>query len=328
LDRKLKQHLQGDESGCTCISAIVNFSPETNKYSLHVANIGDSRAILIKQSGKSDEPEVIGTIDHKPDDEGEKKRICAAGGFVSASFPPRLDGAISLSRAFGDFEYKQNPDFEAKDQKMSPFPDIYNWTGSSGDVLVLACDGVFDVMTNQELAKVVTSFMRQTNDIGEVCKQVLDLCLEKGSRDNMTLVIIQFSDGQDHEKHPELVVGGFFKETYQSVRDKYIEFAQDYGFSLNDPKLCQVCGKLFQNMSSCACKNAIYCSRECQKSDWKAHKQVCSARPQKESKSHQDSESNGADSARSESSKGSPRNGATSPHSGKNSKKKNKHKGS
>eukprot|EP00301_Raphidiophrys_heterophryoidea_P024663 c8080_g1_i3.p1 GENE.c8080_g1_i3~~c8080_g1_i3.p1 ORF type:complete len:411 (+),score=92.98 c8080_g1_i3:46-1233(+) len=299
MDRKLKQHLQKDQSGCTCISAIVSFSAETNKYSLQLANIGDSRAILIKQPKRGQESEVLGTIDHKPDDEAEKKRICAAGGFVSASVPARLDGAISLSRAFGDFEYKQNPDFEPKDQKMSVFPDVYNWTASRGDVLVLACDGVFDVMTNQELATLVTNLMSETKDMGDVCKQVLEDCLEKGSRDNMTVVLVQLSDGVDHERFPELVLGGFFKETYKSVRDKYIEFAQDSGFSLEDPKLCQVCGKLFQNMSSCACKNAIYCGRECQKSDWKSHKQMCSARPHKDLK---DSDA-GTDSNRSESSK-------------------------
>jgi len=314
LDRKLKQHLQNDQSGCTCITAIVTYSPDTSKYTLNVANIGDSRAILIK---KGSESEVLGTVDHKPEDEGEKKRICAAGGFVSASFPARLDGAISLSRAFGDFEYKQNPGFEAKDQKMSPFPDVYLWTASRGDILVLACDGVFDVMTNQELATAVVSLIEKNKDMGIVCKMILDECLGKGSRDNMTLVVIELSDGQDTEKHPELVLGGFEKEVHSSVKDKYIQFAQDYGFSLEDPKLCKVCDKLFQNMSSCACKSAIYCGRECQKADWKEHKQVCGARPPKDNK-----DSQGDDSARTESSTGSPRNGASSPNA--KNKKKNK----
>ena len=45
------------------------------------------------------------SIDHKPENEGEEKRINAAGGFVEDG---RVRGVLSLSRALGDLEYKLN----------------------------------------------------------------------------------------------------------------------------------------------------------------------------------------------------------------------------
>ena len=48
------------------------------------------------------EPHAL-SVDHKPDDEAEKKRITAAGGWVKDG---RVMGALAVSRALGDFEFK------------------------------------------------------------------------------------------------------------------------------------------------------------------------------------------------------------------------------
>ena len=45
--------------------------------------------------------------DHKPMNDGEKRRIEEAGGRVMIQ---RINGSLAVSRALGDFEYKQRTD--------------------------------------------------------------------------------------------------------------------------------------------------------------------------------------------------------------------------
>ena len=82
-------------AGCT--SCVCLITEDT----IYCANSGDSRAILVNKSGKV----VELSHDHKPDNDGELKRIRAGGGYVEDS---RVQGIIAVSRAIGDWEYK-NP---------------------------------------------------------------------------------------------------------------------------------------------------------------------------------------------------------------------------
>ncbi|CAM9984539.1 unnamed protein product, partial [Sphacelaria rigidula] len=69
---------------------------------LHVANVGDCRAVLCR-GGKA---QAI-TLDHKPSVPSEAARIEAAGGFVSCG---RVNGILGVSRSFGDIHCKVTPD--------------------------------------------------------------------------------------------------------------------------------------------------------------------------------------------------------------------------
>ena len=61
------------------------------------------------------------SIDHKPDDDIEKKRIMDAGGYVTEG---RVNGNLNLSRALGDMEYKSQKERVREKQLISPVPDL------------------------------------------------------------------------------------------------------------------------------------------------------------------------------------------------------------
>ena len=67
-----------------------------------VFNVGDSRSLLVR-----DRKVFFASNDHKPVNEEEKKRIEKAGGKVIIQ---RINGSLAVSRALGDFEYKQRND--------------------------------------------------------------------------------------------------------------------------------------------------------------------------------------------------------------------------
>lgn len=133
------------------------------------------------------------TIDHKPYDEDEKRRIEKAGGMVLIQ---RINGALAVSRAFGDFDYKRNNDLPAEEQQVSAKPviTVLDRTTDSDQIkdsyAVLACDGIYDVLSNENLTSYITYKMLCGEQMDQITKGCLDLCLDLGSRDNMSICIV------------------------------------------------------------------------------------------------------------------------------------------
>ncbi|CAF1248248.1 unnamed protein product [Adineta steineri] len=175
-----------DKSGSTAISCLVDSER------IYFLNVGDSRAILVSPDGRI----LLATKDHKPSDQAERQRIHEAGGTVLIQ---RVNGSLAVSRALGDFEYKNNCNRRPDQQLVSPEPEITFYAHSNKQdeqiaFVVLACDGIWDVLTNEELATYILGRMHVTDDLCEIANTVLDMCLYKGSKDNMSLVIIAFKN--------------------------------------------------------------------------------------------------------------------------------------
>lgn len=180
-----------DKSGSTAVCALI--SP-THVY---IANCGDSRGVLCRKGLPA-----VCTMDHKPTVPAEKERIQKAGGSVMIQ---RVNGSLAVSRALGDFEYKSVEGKGPTEQLVSPAPEIFVVPRNSeeDEFLVLACDGIWDVMSNEDLCKFIHTQMAITDDLEKVAASVVDQCLFKGSRDNMSIVLVAFAAAP--KTNPEVV---------------------------------------------------------------------------------------------------------------------------
>lgn len=209
LDEKIRRRTEfergEDKSGSTAVACLI--SP----HHVYLINCGDSRAISV-----SDNQILLATYDHKPVNPAERERIHNAGGSVMIQ---RVNGSLAVSRALGDYEYKSVEGRGPCEQLVSPEPEIYVHERSDKDeFVVLACDGIWDVMTNEDLKDYIRSRLKVTNDLVRISNDVLDMCLSKvsksfhlqhlctlktfqnenfsfflkGSRDNMSIIIVSF----------------------------------------------------------------------------------------------------------------------------------------
>ncbi|KAJ7341440.1 hypothetical protein JRQ81_005535 [Phrynocephalus forsythii] len=182
----------GSDSGTTAVVALIRGKQ------LIVANAGDSRCV-VSEGGKA----VDMSYDHKPEDEVELARIKNAGGKVTMD--GRVNGGLNLSRAIGDHFYKRNKNLPPEEQMISALPDIKVLTiNEDHDFMVIACDGIWNVMSSQEVVDFVQSKITQKGEDGHprslssIAEELLDCCLAPDTSgdgtgcDNMTCILISF----------------------------------------------------------------------------------------------------------------------------------------
>ncbi|CAM9766840.1 unnamed protein product, partial [Ectocarpus sp. 13 AM-2016] len=144
--------------GTTAVVAVV-----TPEY-LYVANCGDSRAVLCKEGVST-----AMSTDHKPCVYTEMSRVIRCGGQqvipgefggVARVTAPGSMVAMATSRSLGDFHFKRNYNADQSEQVVSPAAEVVCVRRTLGDeFLILGTDGVWDVLSNQE----VSDMMRASN---------------------------------------------------------------------------------------------------------------------------------------------------------------------
>lgn len=224
------EQYKNKDDGSAGIFTIASYDSTSGNYKLVHANIGDSRTVLALKQNDS-YTTIPCTFDHKPTNEEERKRIEEAGGFVQMS---RVDGQLALSRAFGDRMLK-TLHLAPEKRKVTSKPEIIINDATKEDFLFLACDGIYegDVFTRETVIKYISDQLKQNDDIATISASVLDECLKRGSRDNMSAMIIQFVDGTDYAKPTEYIPGPYFsEETDTKFQDAYAKDAQAAGYSL------------------------------------------------------------------------------------------------
>jgi serine/threonine protein phosphatase PrpC len=189
-DSALKLLEQEGDSGTT--ACVVLLTPDY----VICANAGDSRAVMSTSAGMSrlGNKALAMSFDHKPDDEDEERRIREAGGYVAGG---RVEGDLAVSRGLGDFRFKNMdvvmaatdafsdlketsegramPTMKPGEQKVSPIPDIVvqNRNPQQDEFLVIACDGIWDVLSNQDCVQMIsTIFDEGERSLGLACEEV------------------------------------------------------------------------------------------------------------------------------------------------------------
>lgn len=186
-----------------------------------VANVGDSRAILSKDGGRTAHSL---TKDHKPCVPSEKERIMKAGGKIYrtqiqtislesdkgeeiekeeiVNGPYRVfPGRLSVSRTFGDFEaklqkYGGNPNVVIVEPEIFEVP-----IDSSSDFILLGCDGLFDRFTSEELVGRIwetSSTKVWKGNYHEVAAEMVEGIFadtfQRKAWDNITVILICFKN--------------------------------------------------------------------------------------------------------------------------------------
>jgi protein phosphatase 2C family protein 2/3 len=193
FDREVSESYNAQLAGTTAVCVLIVDNV------IYCANIGDSRAVA------SINCECVPlSQDHKPDNPLELKRILAAGGYV---FGNRVNGNLALSRAFGDFHYKSNDQLPADQQIVSPKPDIKRIElNDDVDFIVLACDGIWDVLKSKEVVDFVISHLEQYTEPGLICEQLTTRCIATDYElvigcDNMTVLLVCHTRGRSWSEY-------------------------------------------------------------------------------------------------------------------------------
>nr|XP_043636531.1 protein phosphatase 2C 16-like [Erigeron canadensis] len=175
--------------GTTAVVAVIGSSH------IIIANCGDSRAVLYR--GKE---VVVLSNDHKPNREDEHARIEAAGGKVIQWNGHRVFGVLAMSRSIGDGYLKP---------WIIPVPEVtFTARAREDECLVLASDGLWDVMSNEEVCEVARKRIliwhkKYGGDVADrgigngvdlaaqaAADYLAMLALQKGSKDNISVIVV------------------------------------------------------------------------------------------------------------------------------------------
>ncbi|KAL3508213.1 hypothetical protein ACH5RR_033595 [Cinchona calisaya] len=174
-DQALADECSIDAScGTTAITALV-FGRH-----LLIANAGDCRAVLCRKGAA-----VQLSHDHRPSSVVERKRVEDLGGVIEYGY---LNGELSVTRALGDW-YMKLPFGSAS--PLTAEPEVQHFLLSDDDeFLIIGCDGIWDVMSNQDAVSLVRRELRHHGDPQQCARELVHQALRMDSSDNLTVIVV------------------------------------------------------------------------------------------------------------------------------------------
>ncbi|KAL3804899.1 hypothetical protein HJC23_006671 [Cyclotella cryptica] len=199
VDKEVQSIVHWSFQGSTACAVVIQENIASGTRSIISANVGDSRAVL-SRNGTAIEL----TKDHKPNNVLERERVEALGGSVdwcgelNEKGEPiedtgvyRINGNLALSRSIGD---RCERPWVSSDVDIS-----HNTVDEDSDSFVLlASDGLFDVMTSQDAVSFIHEQLTKTKPEDHqylrknIARLVADEALKRGTLDNVTVLVLWF----------------------------------------------------------------------------------------------------------------------------------------
>ncbi|RMZ70385.1 phosphatase 2c [Pyrenophora seminiperda CCB06] len=155
---------------------------------LYTANVGDARIVLCR-NGRA----LRLSYDHKGSDENEGRRVASAGGLILNN---RVNGVLAVTRALGDAYMKDLV-------TGHPYTTETVIQADQDEFLILACDGLWDVCSDQEAVDLV----RQVHDPQEASKKLVDYALARFSTDNLSCMVVRFDNKALRQRKNDAMMG-------------------------------------------------------------------------------------------------------------------------
>lgn len=169
-DENIVKTVEGS-SGCTAAVAILRWELPENKTAseltdlsqhkrmLYTANVGDTRIVLFRNNKA-----IRLTYDHKASDKHEINRIEKSGGLIMKS---RVNGMLAVTRSLGDQFFK--------DLVIgSPYTTSVELNKDTDKFLIIACDGLWDVISDQQACELI----RDIEDSTLAAKKISGTCIK------------------------------------------------------------------------------------------------------------------------------------------------------
>jgi len=155
---------------------------------LYTANVGDAR-IVLSRGGRA----LRLSYDHKGSDESEGRRIAHAGGLILNN---RVNGVLAVTRALGDSYMKELV-------TGHPYTTETIIEPSTDDFLILACDGLWDVCSDQEAVDLI----RDVTDPQAASKLLVEHALGRFSTDNLSCMVVRFDNDAIQARQDDATIG-------------------------------------------------------------------------------------------------------------------------
>jgi protein phosphatase PTC2/3 len=185
LDNIIKNNINSYTVGSTA-SIIIKYNNL-----LIIVNLGDSRAVILQKNAAYPNGNILfATKDHKPEIERERIQN-SKGSVVFDGNVHRVNGNLSLSRAFGDFHLK----YYTKKKYSGPVsvePEItfIPIVRNTKYICVIGSDGLWDDVSNKDTLNIYRHCKK--NNIPKISSVLGATAYKNGSSDNITVMYIEF----------------------------------------------------------------------------------------------------------------------------------------